>query len=87
MNMNAAVELPGSQCHKKVRAAKITGFLPNGNTDFTDILLGEIGGIVPCLPEWQAKHQPKIGDYYVLYEDGYTSVSPAKAFEDGYTRL
>ena len=87
MNMSAAVELPEYQCHKKVRAAKITGFRPNGNTDFPDILLGEIGGIVSCLPEWQAKHQPKIGDYYVLYEDGYTSVSPAKAFEDGYTRL
>lgn len=28
-----------------------------------------------------------IGGYYVVYEDGYKSFSPAKAFEEGYTRL
>lgn len=84
---SVGVEIPQYQCHKKVRAVKITGFRANGNTDCPDILLGELGGIVSCLPEWQAKHQPKIGDYYVMYDGGYTSVSPAKAFEDGYTRL
>jgi hypothetical protein len=28
-----------------------------------------------------------IGGYLVQYEDGYLSWSPAKAFEDGYTRI
>ena len=28
-----------------------------------------------------------IGDYIVIYDDGYKSWSPAKAFEDGYTRV
>lgn len=33
------------------------------------------------------KHNPEAGGYYVVYDDGYKSFSPAKAFEDGYTRL
>ena len=32
------------------------------------------------------KHQPQIGGYYVVYEDGYKSFSPAKAFEKGYEK-
>jgi hypothetical protein len=33
------------------------------------------------------KHDPQVGGYFVEYEDGYESFSPAKAFEGGYTRL
>lgn len=33
------------------------------------------------------KHAPKVGGYLVFYADGYRSFSPAKAFEDGYTRI
>ena len=33
------------------------------------------------------KHDPQVGGYYVVYDDGYKSFSPAKAFEDGYTRI
>jgi hypothetical protein len=36
--------------------------------------------------EFVAKHKPEVGGYFVVYEDGYTSFSPAKAFEEGYTR-
>jgi xanthine/CO dehydrogenase XdhC/CoxF family maturation factor len=28
-----------------------------------------------------------LGGYYVLYEDNFESWSPAKAFEEGYTRI
>ena len=28
----------------------------------------------------------QIGDYAILYPDGFKSVSPRKAFEEGYTR-
>ena len=80
-------ELPIYQCHKKVRAAKITGFRSNGIPEAPDILLGEVGAIVSHLPDWYAKNKPSIGDYYVLYEDGYASISPAKPFESGYTKL
>lgn len=85
--MNAAVELPVYQCHKKVRAARITGFRAAGDPEAPDLLLGQIGGIVSLLPEWHAKHKPQVGGYYVLYDDGYTSYSPAAAFESGYSRI
>ena len=29
----------------------------------------------------------EVGGYAVLYPDGYKSISPAKAFEEGYTRI
>jgi hypothetical protein len=35
--------------------------------------------------EFIAKHKPVVGGYFVVYEDGYESFSPAKAFEEGYT--
>lgn len=37
--------------------------------------------------DYVVKHKPEVGGYFVLYEDGYKSFSPAKAFEEGYTRL
>jgi hypothetical protein len=33
------------------------------------------------------KHNPQVGGYFVQYDDGYKSFSPARAFEEGYTRL
>lgn len=33
------------------------------------------------------KHEPKVGGYYVVYEDGYKSFSPAEAFESGYSKV
>lgn len=35
--------------------------------------------------EYMGKHKPRIGGYYVVYDDGYKSWSPADAFEKGYT--
>jgi hypothetical protein len=81
-----AVEIPRYRCHKVVRAAKITGFRENG-TDAPCLLLGEIGGITTVLTEWFERHKPEVGGYFVLYDDGYTSFSPAAAFEAGYTRI
>jgi hypothetical protein len=37
--------------------------------------------------EYMVKHNPKPGGYWVLYEGGYQSWSPAEAFEDGYKLL
>jgi hypothetical protein len=34
-----------------------------------------------------ARGAPKIGDYFVIYEDGYQSWSPKAAFESGYTKV
>lgn len=80
-------ELPLYRCHKEVRAAKITGFRQNGEPDMPDLVLGEIGAIATLLPDWHEKHKPQVGGYYVVYEDGYKSYSPAAPFEAGYTKL
>lgn len=46
------------------------------------------GGVrMPVTPEWVSKHAPAVGGYFVMYQDGYTSYSPAAAFEAGYTRV
>lgn len=37
--------------------------------------------------EWYAKHKPEAGGYFVVYDDGYKSYSPAPAFEAGYSLL
>lgn len=79
--------LPEYKSHKTVRAAKITAFRQNGEPDMPDLVLGEVGSIVTLLPDWHQKHNPQVGGYLVQYEDGYQSYSPAKAFEEGYTRV
>jgi len=37
--------------------------------------------------EYRRKHNPRPGGWFVLYEDGYQSFSPAEAFEQGYTLI
>ena len=37
--------------------------------------------------DFVSKHAPQAGGYYVMYQDGYVSWSPAEAFESGYTRV
>ena len=94
------MELPRYRCHKTVRALKIKqvichapgpdGKWPEGVTYqgghmiFDDAPNGTPRATVPFSPEWETKHNPLPGKYYVLYEDGYQSISPAEAFESGY---
>ena len=33
------------------------------------------------------KYTPFVGDYYIVYKDGYRSLSPKLAFEEGYTEV
>jgi len=79
------VELPKYKCHKVVRAAKITAFRGDGNPHPV-LVFGEINATTTQPPQWHEKHQPHVGGYYVVYDDGYVSFSPAAAFESGYTR-
>lgn len=67
------------KCHKVVTASKIHAI--NGT------VLNLDPGQLEQSAEWFAKHNPQVGGYYVVYEDGYASYSPAKAFEDGYSPL
>ncbi len=80
-------EMPRYRCHKEVWALKIKAF-EIGKTGSGTITPYEAGyGPVSVSREWAEKHQPIPGGYYVVYEDGYKSFSPAKAFEGGYIRI
>jgi len=46
------------------------------------VLKGE-GNNIGVPMDWYNKHKPTTGGYFVKYEDGYTSFSPALAFEKG----
>lgn len=80
-------EMPRYECHKQVWALKIKEVL--GDKAPTPTLVFEDDGYAPISVDWgwYFKHKPRPGGYYVVYADGYKSYSPAKAFEDGYTRI
>ena len=42
---------------------------------------------VLVLQPYVEKHAPRVGGYFVRYDDGYESFSPAAAFEGGYTSV
>ena len=83
-----SVILPRYRCHKEVWAGKIAHIDYRHDGD---------GGAVVVFAEghdrfyvsqaYVDKHKPKPGGYYVRYDDGYESWSPAGAFESGYTRI
>ena len=84
---------PQYQCHKKVWALKIAGITdPNAAADGSRLLAfeepadGPKHGPLCADGSYMTKHDPRVGGYYVIYEDGYASYSPASAFESGYAR-
>lgn len=92
------VEMPKYQSHRKVWALKIKeiGFdsdlaKEDGNreTDGSAIITPEEEGYGKFKVDvaYCHKHKPQSGGYYVVYDDGYKSWSPAEAFENGYTKL
>lgn len=88
-----SVELPRYQCHKRVYALKIAGLHVDHPScvEKGDALLTPVNSAVyaPFIVgrAYMEKHKPEAGGYYVLYDDGYRSFSPAQAFESGYTRI
>jgi hypothetical protein len=84
----AGIELPRYLCHKEVWALKI-GALERVN-DKGDYRLTPVdAGCVPFLVDhhYVSKHNPQPGGYFVVYQGGYKSFSPADVFESGYTRI
>lgn len=76
--------LPLYKSHKLVRAAKVVDVITDVNSyDYSFKL--DTGDVVPP-PKGKHDANP-VGGYYVEYADGYTSWSPAKAFEEGHTRV
>lgn len=92
---SALGEMPKYKCHKEVHALKIGTITPdsveaqeqNRENDGSAMIFPADEGYGPFRVDhaFMHKHQPVAGGYYVVYEDGYKSYSPAKAFESGYT--
>lgn len=82
------------ESHKIVNAGKIK-WLDSRMTAGCSIVVTDADGasltVVPHADFWNrveaSERKPQIGDYFVLYTDNYQSWSPAKAFEEGYTRI
>jgi len=77
------------QCHKVVKAGRLITLVHDAD-DGGFVLTVEDANGVPCkvtVPEdFFARGAPIVDDYIVVYEDGYKSWSPKKAFEEGYHR-
>ena len=86
-DQNVAMEMPNYLCTKKVWALKIQCI--EMNQDGSGLMGVEDKGFAPVeiSKEYIDKHNPQCGGYYVVYQGGYKSFSPADAFESGYERL
>ena len=86
--MPIETEMPRYRSHKIVRALKIAEVHHDSNNLGAVIFPVEEG--FPSFQvdkEYVMKHDPKADGYYIIYDDGYKSWSPAEAFEAGYTRI
>lgn len=74
------------RCHKVVQAAKIVDLKDPDEHRARRLVLEDFGEITVHPHQSQFKNAT-VGGYYVVYEDGYASYSPAEAFEKGYTEI
>ena len=83
----AVRDLPRYRCHKQVRALKIATI--EIREDKSAVIAPVIVdyAVFTTPPGWAERFKGTEEDpgYFVLYEDGYASWSPSKAFEEGYT--
>lgn len=87
--MTAMQEMPKYRSHKEVWALKIANVIGPAEWGADWSLEVEDEGFAPLRvsAQYVQKHGPKVGGYFVQYQDGYQSFSPADAFEGGYTRI
>jgi hypothetical protein len=80
--------LPQYRCHKIVSALQIA-HLEGGANGAPALILFANPAYTPIAADGDMfrRYFPKPGDYYVVYEDGYASISPQAAFETGYTEV
>jgi hypothetical protein len=81
------MDMPQYKSHKTVCALKIKEIRYDASGGAVIIPQDPDYTHVEVSPGYMKKHAPAVGGYYVVYEDGYDSYSPAQAFEEGYTRL
>ena len=84
--MSEQKEMPIYVSHKEVRALEIKGV--SGNLEHMSWEIEFADETYPNMLVDDAllhRYQPKMGDFLVEYADGYRSISPRKAFLEGYT--
>lgn len=88
------MQMPRYRSHKEVWALKIAAVedptLPGNESDGSrELGFADEGhaASVRVSRSWALRHNPQVGGYYVVYQDGYPSYSPADAFEAGYTLI
>ena len=81
------IEIPKYKSHKEVWALKMKSVALT--EDGTGVFIPDDEGYAPIKLDagYMQKHNPQAGGYYIVYQDGYKSWSPAEAFEKGYTRI
>lgn len=86
---NCSRAMPRYKCHKEVWALKIAGVDIREDKSAVIAPADEGYGVFQAKPGWADRFRGTEDDpgYYVVYDDGYASWSPSKAFEDGYTRV
>ncbi len=93
---DVSAQMPQYRSHKDVWALKIAAVhrVLEHDAEGRDILIGaDLVFVDPGYAQkrvsaaYVQKHDPRPNTYYVVYADGYESCSPAKAFEEGYTRI
>lgn len=79
------VPLPRYKCHKEVNAVKIINIVPlaGGGAE----LWFDDAAVLDVDQRYLDQHKPQVSGYFVVYDDGYQSWSPADAFESGYTLM
>lgn len=83
-----SAEMPRYRSHKTVHALKIAS-IDRVRDDGGARIVPADAGYAPFDIDaaYVGKYQPTAGGYYVVYEGGYKSWSPAEAFEGVYTRI
>lgn len=87
--MNNSMEMPKYQCHKEVHALKIKSIRDDDTENYYVLEFAEKGYapqdlLDPFMDNFRGCGSNDDLGYLVVYEDGYKSWSPTKAFEDGY---
>ena len=78
---------PRYRCHKEVSALKIAAVEPTADGGAALLFEGDFPQI-NVEHDMVRRYMPIAGDYLVTYDgDRYRSISPAKPFEDGYSRI
>lgn len=77
---------PKYESHKIVQAARIVTLVPDGDGNCVGVMVDPGTGVEEEFHPSIAGmlENAEIGGWAMLYPDGYRSISPAKAFEEGY---